>query len=63
MNRCLKILSLCCLLIWGLPATGFAQMETEENKDEKMVKAIFDEALQSGETYQLLDYLCNTIGP
>ncbi|MCB0263422.1 MAG: peptidase M28 family protein, partial [Calditrichaeota bacterium] len=38
-------------------------METEENKDEKMVKAIFDEALQSGETYQLLDYLCNTIGP
>jgi len=31
--------------------------------DSQMVDAIFDEALVSGETYRLLDSLCNHIGP
>ena len=42
--------------------------EKEETKvalaaeDTKIIKQFFDEALTSRETYQLLDYLCNTIG-
>ena len=31
--------------------------------DTKVVKAIFDEALNAGESYRLLDELCNRIGP
>ena len=38
--------------------------EPELNQeDTKTIKQFFDETLTSRETYQLLDHLCNTIGP
>ncbi len=33
-----------------------------QSEDEKMIRAIFDEALESGQSYQMLDYLSNEIG-
>ncbi|MCK6616137.1 MAG: M20/M25/M40 family metallo-hydrolase [Cyclobacteriaceae bacterium] len=31
--------------------------------DEAFIRKIFDEALARGKSYEMLDYLCNTIGP
>lgn len=41
------------------PANLEAELDLE---DTKIVKQLFDEALTSRETYQLLDHLCNNIG-
>lgn len=46
-----------------LPALLLARDKSDLNsRDAEMVKAIFDEVLVSGETYHLLDHLCNRIG-
>jgi acetylornithine deacetylase/succinyl-diaminopimelate desuccinylase-like protein len=41
---------------------GLAAQEKSED-DVSVIKAIFDEALSSAESYHLLDELCNRIGP
>jgi hypothetical protein len=46
-----------------LTAAMAAQSDSLEQSDRKMIRSIFNEALTSGESYQLLDYLCNQIGP
>ncbi len=56
-----KWFSLFFLII--LTAAVTAQSDSLEQRDRKMIRSIFDEALRSGESYQLLDYLCNQIGP
>lgn len=40
----------------GLQAYG-------QSADEVVIRKIFDEALARGKSYEMLDYLCNTIGP
>lgn len=40
----------------GLQAYG-------QSADEMVIRKIFDEALARGKSYEMLDYLCNTIGP
>lgn len=54
------------LLLFGavlLNALPFHRDEDPDPDDTKMVKAIFDYVLVKGESYQLLDHLCNQIGP
>ncbi len=53
------------LLLAVLLTSGGTKGYSQEgsDKDAKMVKAIFDETLTSGESYRLLDELCNQIGP
>lgn len=53
----MKIKFLTGLLLALLPAYSFCQ-----SQDEGMLKAIFNEALVNGQSYEMLDYLSNQIG-
>lgn len=56
------------VVLWGLLCTVFCfsgagvQAQNVNLDDARVVKSIFDETLVSGESYQLLDELCNDIG-
>ena len=45
-----------CLLLLGSLATA------AQTRDESSIRQIFDEALRNGESYAMLDYLCNKVG-
>lgn len=49
--------SLFALLLSALSISAFAQ-----NDDEKMIRKIFDEALEKGDSYEMLHYLTKQIG-
>ncbi|MGH1366914.1 MAG: peptidase M28 family protein, partial [Calditrichia bacterium] len=51
-----------CLILPTLLVAQKAEMAKAPN-DTLMVKKIFEKALESGESYGLLEYLCHHIGP
>lgn len=51
----MKYIGACLLLLGSL--AGAAQ-----TRDESSIRQIFDEALRNGESYAMLDYLCNKVG-
>jgi hypothetical protein len=51
----MKYIGACLLLLGSL--VGAAQ-----TRDESSIRQIFDEALRNGESYAMLDYLCNKVG-
>ncbi len=52
------------LLFFGVfyQLLGASDKEKQNSDDSKMIDAIFDDVLTRGDTYKLLDHLCNQIG-
>ena len=56
------------ICLWLLFAVNLSPLIAQSHEDdafadERTIKAIFNTALSNGDTYALLDYLCNRIGP
>lgn len=51
----MKTIGACLLLLGSLAAAA-------QTRDESSIRQIFDEALRNGESYAMLDYLCNKVG-
>ncbi|RKQ50570.1 Zn-dependent M28 family amino/carboxypeptidase [Roseivirga pacifica] len=51
------------LLLFSALICTFFTLKAQSDKDTKMVRAIFDEALERGESYQMLHFLTKNIGP